>query len=122
MAFYSGYLYKIIKTTILGQNQQSLEDYQKELNFSQGLVFIMLGVAQVITGYSFRKYLHTSNKFKLAIAGSIMVEIAGVISLLSYLQKSYYLCFLAAMFWGSCEIFNQTNTSVIVSILFEEKV
>ena len=86
------------------------------------MVFIGLGIAQVITGFSYRRYSHRFNKFKLATVGSLMVEMAGLVSLVCYFQKSYSLCFLTAMLWGACEIFNQTNTAVIVSILFKEKV
>ncbi len=51
-----------------------------------------------------------------------MVELAGLVSFICYLQRSYVLCFIAAVLWGACEVFMQTNTAVIVSILFKEKV
>ncbi len=86
------------------------------------MVFIGLGIAQVITGFSYRRWSHQFNKFELATVGSLLVEVTGIVSLVCYFQNSYWLCFLTAMLWGACEIFNQTNTSVIVSILFKEKV
>jgi hypothetical protein len=122
MAFYSGYLYKIVRITIFRLETESSNEYDQKTNFYQGMVFIGLGIAQVLTGFCYRKYSSSLNKFKLAVLGSLMVELSGIATLISYFQKSYWLCVFSAMLWGSCEIFNQTNTSVIVSILFKERI
>ncbi len=73
MAFYSGYLYKIVRLTIIRHETESSNEFDQKINFYQGMVFIGLGIAQVFTGFSYRKYSLNLNKFKLAILGSLMV-------------------------------------------------
>jgi MFS family permease len=51
-----------------------------------------------------------------------MVELAGVMSLLCYFFKSYPLCFVIAVLWGSSDTFLQTNLGAVVSALFPGQV
>lgn len=81
-----------------------------------------MGINQVLSGIIYRKYSQNFSKLNLASIGTLLVEIAGIFSFICYLTKSYKLCFLAAIIWGVCDIFMQTNTAVIVSILFKDKV
>lgn len=61
-------------------------------------------------------------KFKLAVIGTLWVEIAGFVSLLCYFLKIYPLCFVVAFLWGSAETFLQTNTGALIGIVFPGKV
>lgn len=54
--------------------------------------------------------------------GMILVEVGGILSLICYLTKSYEFCFVCGIIWGVSDIFMQTNTAVIVSIIFKDKV
>lgn len=122
MAFYSTYMYKIVKITLPVGIGETIDDYNKRLNLSEGLVFITVGVSQVTTAILYRKYTQNTNKFKLATLGCLMIEIAGFVSFICYLLESYKLCFMAAILWGMSEILMQTNTAVMVSIIFKDKV
>lgn len=61
-------------------------------------------------------------KFKLAITGTVIVELAGIISLLNFFLESYPLCFVIAMLWGGSDTFLQTNLGAIISALFPGQV
>jgi hypothetical protein len=61
-------------------------------------------------------------KFKLAITGTVIVELAGIISLLNFFLESYALCFPIAMLWGGSDTFLQTNMGAIISALFPGQV
>lgn len=82
----------------------------------------MVAFFQVTTGFIYRKYSQKLNKFTLASIGTVMAEIAGLLSLVCYFVKSYKLCFVVGILWGVCDIFMQTNTAVIVSIVFKNKI
>jgi hypothetical protein len=47
------------------------------------------------------KFAEKYDKFKLAVTGTLFVEVAGFVSLLCFFLKSYELCFAVAFLWGS---------------------
>jgi hypothetical protein len=61
-------------------------------------------------------------KFKLAVTATIIVEIAGFVSLLCFNLSSYGLCFIVSIMWGASESFIQTNTGALIGIVFPGKV
>ncbi len=61
-------------------------------------------------------------KFKLAVSGTLIVEVAGFISLLCYFLKNYWLCFAVSALWGAAETFLQTNTGALIGLIFPGKV
>ena len=71
------------------------------MSFYSGLVFISLGVSQALTGLFMSKFAEKYDKFKLAVTGTLFVEVAGFVSLLCFFLKSYELCFAVAFLWGS---------------------
>ena len=62
------------------------------------------------------------NKYSLAVIGTLIVEVAGVVSLVCFFTKSYVLCFFCAFLWGSSETFLQTNTNALIGILFPNQI
>lgn len=78
---------------------ESDEDYNHRLNFCEGLVFITLGVSQLVTGILMR-FSEKFCTFKLAIVGTLIVEVAGFTSFICYFTKSFPLSFVCAALWG----------------------
>jgi hypothetical protein len=61
-------------------------------------------------------------KFKLAVSGTVIIELAGVLSILCYFFASYPLCFVISVLWGGSDTFLQTNLGAIISALFPGQV
>ena len=85
-------------------------------------MFITLGLSQLITGIIMNRIGDRFCKFKLAIVGTLLVEIAAFTSFICYFTKSFVLCFVCAYLWGMSENFLQTNTNALVSKIFPGKV
>ena len=100
---------------------ESDDDYNHRLNFSEGLVFITLGLSQLATGILMR-FAEKFCMFKLAVVGTLIVEVAGFTSFICYFTTSYPLCFVCAALWGCAENFLQTNTGAMISKIFPGKV
>ena len=61
-------------------------------------------------------------KFKLAIIGTAIVELAGFVSMLCFFLERYGLCFAVSILWGISETFLQTNTGALIGKVFPGKV
>lgn len=61
-------------------------------------------------------------KFKLAVTGTLIVEVAGFLSLLCFFLKSYGMCFAVSVFWGISESFLQTNLGALIGKVFPGQV
>lgn len=72
VSFYAGFLYKLVLDSVIREDGESDEDYNHRVNFSEGLVFITLGVSQLITGIMMR-FSEKLCTFKLAIVGTLIV-------------------------------------------------
>lgn len=88
----------------------------------RGFVFIALGVTQAVSGFLINRYFEPFCKYKLAIVGTAVVELAAFASMLCYQLESYGLCFIVSVLWGFSEIFLQTNTGSLVGKIFPGKV
>ena len=84
VAFYATFLFKLIGLSIIQDAGESDSDYHKRVSFYTGLVFISLGVSQAITGFAMNRVGEKYCKFKLAVIGTLWVEVAGFVSLLCY--------------------------------------
>ena len=122
VGFYATFIYKLIGLSIIQGEHESDDDYNKKVNFRSGMVFIALGFSQALTGFIMNRVGERFCKFKEAIFGTLMVEIAGFVSLLCYFLKSYPLCFAVAFLWGSSETFLQTNIGALTGLIFPGKV
>ncbi len=98
------------------------EDYERRVNFSSGLVFISLGLSNIVTGLLMNRFAEKFCKFKLAIVGTFLVELATFASLICYFLKSYPVCFVCAALWGISETFLKTNNDALISKIFPNKV
>jgi MFS family permease len=63
-------------------------------------VFIALGVSQVLAGLVMNRVGDLFNRYRMASFGTVIVEVAIIISLLAYFLESYALCFVVSMLWG----------------------
>lgn len=122
VSFYAGFLYKLVKLSVIQHKDESDADYNHRLNFSEGLVFITLGLSQLITGIIMNRIGDKFCKFKLAIVGTLIVEVAAFTSFICFFTNSYVLCFFCAYLWGTSENFLQTNTNALVSTIFPGRV
>ena len=50
------------------------------------------------------------------------MEVAGFVSLICLVTKSFPLCFVSAFLWGISDNFLQTNTNAMIGILFPNKI
>jgi MFS family permease len=122
VAFYATFLFKLIGLSIKQAEDETKTDYNKRVSYYSGLVFISLGVSQALTGFIMNRVGEKFCKFKLAVIGTLWVEVAGFVSLLCYFLELYPLCFAVAFLWGSAETFLQTNTGALIGIVFPGKV
>lgn len=76
----------------------------------------------MITGVIMNRMGDRFCKFKLAIVGTLLVEVASFTSLICYFTNSFPLCFVCAYMWGMSENFLQTNTNALVAKIFPGKV
>ena len=90
------------------------------------MVFIALGSSMAATGLGMKivakKWVGSCDKFKMAVIGTLLVEVAGYVSLLCFFLESYGLCFAVAVLWGCSESFLQTNINALIGELFPGKV
>jgi len=85
-----------------------------------------MGVSQGLTGLIMktiaRRYAHKYDKYKMAVVSTLLVEIAGYVSLLCFFLNSYGLCFAVSALWGCAETFLQTNTNPLIGDIFPGQV
>lgn len=122
VACYAGFLYKVVQSSLQKEQGETDEDFNHRVNFSEGLVFITLGVSQMMTGLLMNRFAERFCKFKLAIVGTLLIEMAVFVTFVSYFTKSFPLCFVASFWWGVAETFLQTNTGGLISKIFPGKV
>jgi hypothetical protein len=61
-------------------------------------------------------------KYKLALVGTIIVELAGFLSLLCFFLQAYGLCFAVSSLWGIAETYLMTNTGSLIGLIFPGQV
>ena len=76
---------------------------------------------QIATGIVMR-FVENLCTFRLAVVASLIIWMAGFISLICYLTESLALCFVCSAVWGGSETFIQTVIGVLVSKIFNGKV
>lgn len=54
VSFYAGFLYKLVLDSLNQDEGESDEDFKHRVNFSEGLVFMTLGLSQLVTGILMR--------------------------------------------------------------------
>lgn len=119
IGFYATYLTKLIDAAV---KKEDPGNYDTKLDERIGYVFIALGISQACFGLFMNRFGERFCKFKLAVSGTVIVELAGFLSLLCFFLESYPLCFIIAILWGGSDTFIQTNMGAIISALFPGKV
>lgn len=64
------------------------------------LVFICLGVFEVISGILTGKLVGKFDRYNLATIGTILGELGLVLSTFGYFLKNYTMCFFIGSIWG----------------------
>ena len=85
-------------------------------------MFISLGGSQLFTGIMMNRFSEKFCRFKLTVIGTLIIESAGIASLICYFTKSFPLCFICAFLWGCSENFAQTVVNALVGFLFPGKI
>lgn len=84
VACYAGFLYQLIKKSYPKSQEQTDDTYNKDLKFHEGLVFIVLGCSQVVTGLLMNRFSDKFNKYRMASFGTLIVEAAAIASLVTF--------------------------------------
>lgn len=94
VAFFVGFLYKLIKLSLP-------EDMDSDtIRKKSAYCFIVLGVFEFIGGFVSGYVADRVNRFLVATASTLIVELAIVISAICYYTNNYTLCFIDAALWG----------------------
>ena len=51
VGFYATFIYKLIGLSLVQEEHESDDDYNKKVSFRSGMVFIALGFSQALTGF-----------------------------------------------------------------------
>ena len=122
LAFYSGFLYKLVQNSLPQEKEEAIEGYNLRLKFNEGLVLLSLGVGSAITGFWMKMFSERFNAFKLPVICILIVETALFVSFCCYFTQSLALCFVSAFLWGVSYIFSVSNVGGLTSKIFPEKV
>jgi len=78
-------------------------------------VFISLGVCEVLTGVTLGRITEKFNLYNLATVGTLLAEVAIVLSFLALFLKDYTLCFVVGGLWGVTDCYVNTVGQAICS-------
>ncbi|CAD8049827.1 unnamed protein product [Paramecium primaurelia] len=116
VAFYTGFLYKLIAAS------QPEDQSQDETTKKQAYVFIILGVFEFISGICSGYISDRVNRYMVATTSTIIVELALIVSIISYYTDSYVLCFISGALWGTSDCLVSNMTMVITTTLFPDQI
>ncbi|KRX00648.1 Major facilitator superfamily domain, general substrate transporter [Pseudocohnilembus persalinus] len=97
IAFYSGFLYKLVEKTPQGNGDNSSQN--------TALIFIVLGVSEFISGLTSGTLATKFNLYNLATFGTLLAEVALVMSLFGCFFEKYVLVFFIAAIWGFADCY-----------------
>ena len=95
-AFYTGFLSSLIDSSL--SDEVKANDNQK--NQATSAVLIVLGGAEVFAGVIVGIISDKFNLYTLITIGTLIVESALILSLISSFYKSYLMCFFLGGLWG----------------------
>lgn len=118
LAFYSGFLHKIIFKCLTPDQQKD----ETLVNQYTALVFICLGVFEVVSGVSSGRLVDRHDKYTLATFGTIIGELGLVLSTIGFFLKSYTMCFFIGAIWGFADCYCNTVGQAICTKDYEGKI
>ena len=95
-AFYSGFLSSLIESSL---SEEVMKD-QNLKNQAISAIYIVLGGAEVFAGLIIGIVSDKFNLYTLITIGTLIVESALILSLISSFYKSYLMCFFLGLLWG----------------------
>ena len=95
-AFYSGFLSSLIKSSL----SEEVKADQNLKNQAISAIYIVLGGAEVFAGLIIGIVSDKFNLYTLITIGTLIVESALILSLISSFYKSYLMCFFLGLLWG----------------------
>jgi hypothetical protein len=104
--FFAGFLFTIVENCVQGDDA--------EINKYTAWVFVCLGSFEFLGGMAISWIGDKVDKYVVAAASTMIVEMGLILSLIGYYEQSYLLCFFAAACWGAGDC---TSNSIIGSIL-----
>lgn len=104
--FFAGFLFTIVENCVEGNDS--------EINKYTAWVFVCLGTFEFAGGMLISWIGDKFNKYVIAGGATMIIEMGLLLSLISYYEKSYLLCFFTAACWGAGECI---SNSIIGSIL-----
>lgn len=107
VAFFSGFLSTLITDSL----EPDVKDNVKSQKTTY--VFTTLGAAEICTGLVIGKITQLTDNYTLARIGTIIVQVALVLSLIGCIVHSYALCFVIAVAWGCADCFFNSHACTI---------
>jgi MFS family permease len=95
-AFYSGFLSSLIKSTLSDEVKNNPNDKNQAIS----AIFIVLGASEVFAGFVIGMVTDKVNLYTLITMGTLIVECALILSLISSFYESYIICFFLGGLWG----------------------
>lgn len=112
VAFFSGFLHTLVS------NSQPKDIEDSELNAKLSYIFTALGAAEICTGLVIGKVTEWSDNYTLARCGTIIVQVALLLSLIGIIVNSYALCFVIAVVWGVADCFFNSHSCTLCAADF----
>ena len=95
-AFYSGFLSSLINSSL----SEEVKADKNLKNQAISAIYIVLGGAEVFAGLIIGIVSDKFNLYTLITIGTLIVESALILSLISSFYKSYLMCFFLGLLWG----------------------
>ena len=112
LAFFSGFLYEVIQSTLE-------KDLRKEtINEKTSMVFIALGIMEIIGGLLVSKIADSYNKVTLCMITTVSFILALIFTFLADYNKNYYLCFFCAGLFGFADCTTQAMITTVIGSHF----
>lgn len=116
IAFYSAFLYKIIKISKIPEENLSEDDFKKEQIKNSSYVFLLLGFSEFFGGIIVSYVADHFPKYLCALFAQLLVEISLISTMMAFNLESYPWCFVAAFFWGISDCFIRSLSNVLTKI------
>lgn len=115
VAFYAGFLKDLIVDSSANESSNTVDSRTTS-------VFLVLGAFEIISGIATGYLSEKFNQYYLTTVGTLIVELALFMSLVTSFLDQFYLCFILAALWGFSDCFFNSLLSTIFSNDFTGKI
>lgn len=110
VAFFSGFLHVLVEDSLL-KDDANISDSEKSAKTTY--IFTTLGAAEICTGLVIGKITEFTDMYTMARIGTIITQVALVLSLVGCIVQSFALCFVIAVVWGVADCFFNSHSCTI---------